>query len=80
MGDSVMAVTIDPASGTAGTPALLFAGRYMDSPDAAGTRNWDATPDGERFILVKRPPELQARRMNVVLNWLDELRVKVPTR
>ena len=68
------------ASGAAGTPALLFTGRYLDSPEAAGMRNWDATPDGERFILVKRPPELQARRVNVVLNWLDELQVKVPTR
>jgi Tol biopolymer transport system component len=76
-GDSVMAVTIDPTSGAASAPALLFSGRYLTG---FGSRNRDATPDGEHFFLVKLPPELQARQIKVVLNWLDELRVKVPTR
>jgi len=48
-------------------------------------RNYDATPDGTRFIVVlptsagpvstQRPPEI-----NVVLNWFEELRTRVPVK
>jgi len=79
-GDSVMAVSVDPATGNAGTPTLLFSGPFEDEPSYSSSRSWDASPDGERFVMVKHPPELEPRRIQVVLNWLDELRTKVPTR
>ncbi len=47
----------------AGTPRLLFEGRYS-SP-------YDVDPDGNRFLMIK-PPMIQQRaidQVNVVLNW-----------
>jgi serine/threonine-protein kinase len=77
-GDSVLAVAIDPATGQPGRPVLLLTGRYDVSRLGSAARSWDVTADGEHLILVKHPPELRARRINVVLNWFDELREKVP--
>jgi len=35
--------------------------------------NYDVTPDGH-FVMVKNDPA----RLNVVLNWFEELKRKVP--
>ncbi len=42
--------------------------------------NYDVTPDGQRFVMVK-PSEQQgaATQINVVLNWFEELKQRVPT-
>jgi hypothetical protein len=45
-------------------------------PPAA--RSYDVSRDGERFLLLKLPSERSRPRINVVLNWFDELRAKVP--
>jgi hypothetical protein len=44
-------------------------------------RNYDITPDGQRFI-TSSPVREQAGPMqiNVVLNWLEELKQRVPVR
>jgi hypothetical protein len=42
-------------------------------------RNYDVSPDGSRFLLIKNlpmPPD--AKRVIVVENWFEELRQKVP--
>jgi hypothetical protein len=31
-------------------------------------------PDGKRFLMIKVPPESAPRRVDVVLNWFEELR------
>jgi hypothetical protein len=38
--------------------------------------NYDVTQDGQRFIMVK--DESGAARLNVILNWLSELRRVAP--
>jgi Tol biopolymer transport system component len=51
-------------------------------------RNYDISPDGKQFIVVIPPPnassDSQARRtplqINVVLNWFDELKQRVPVK
>jgi eukaryotic-like serine/threonine-protein kinase len=70
-GDSLFAVTVDPASGETGRPALVFAGPYRVE---ALTWSYDVTPDGSRFLMVKLPPESAPRRVEVVLNWFQELK------
>jgi eukaryotic-like serine/threonine-protein kinase len=59
-----------------GAPRLLF-----DSPYAFGSgitiANYDVSPDGQRFVMVK--DESGAGRLNVVLNWSEELNRLVPT-
>jgi len=44
---------------------------------------WDINPDGKRFLMMKEvgntPSESTGhRKINVVLNWLDELKQRVP--
>ena len=69
---------MDQVNGRTGPAAALFGGPYPDSPGWTRPRSYDATPDGERFLLLKLPPERRRPRIQVVLNWFDELRAKVP--
>jgi serine/threonine-protein kinase len=69
IGDSVMAVPVDLETGSTGRPVLLFRGEYG---------NGDVTADGERFLLIKTPDAQRPRRIELVLNWLDELEREVP--
>jgi dipeptidyl aminopeptidase/acylaminoacyl peptidase len=39
---------------------------------------FDVMPDGERFLMVRREPKAIPDRINVVVNWYDELRRLVP--
>jgi serine/threonine protein kinase/Tol biopolymer transport system component len=78
-GDKMMAVDIATRSGfAAGKPRMLFEGRYERSP--ATSPNYDVSPDGQRFLMLK-PSEQEASaptQINVVLNWFEELKRRVP--
>jgi serine/threonine protein kinase/Tol biopolymer transport system component len=61
-----------------GTPKVLFR--------MAPGLGWDISPDGKRFLMVKRPAATGQtsgadgpRTINIVLNWLEELKQRVPT-
>ena len=58
---------------TSGKPRPLFTGRFnrTGSPTA-----YDVSPDGARFLLSERldPPSQPVTRVQVVLNWFEELR------
>jgi hypothetical protein len=43
--------------------------------------NYDISTDGQRFLMVKPAEQAQAAptQINVVLNWFEELKQKVPT-
>jgi Tol biopolymer transport system component/predicted Ser/Thr protein kinase len=78
-GGKMMAVDIATQPGfAAGKPRVLFEGRY--NPAAGATSNYDVSPDGQRFLMIK-PDEQEAAttQINVVLNWFEELKQKVPT-
>jgi serine/threonine-protein kinase len=77
-GDNVMVVSTDPVNGNSGPPRVLFTGPYPDNPGWTRPRSYDVTPDGERFLMTKRPGEQHPPRIVVVLNWFEELRAKVP--
>ena len=77
-GDKMMAVeiTTTPAF-RAGTPRLLFEGRYLFSPN--GVAAYDVSADGRRFLRVQpMHPDPPSNQINVVLNWFEELRRSVP--
>jgi serine/threonine protein kinase/Tol biopolymer transport system component len=79
-GDKMMAVEIATQPGfAAGKPRVLFEGQYQPAP--GNYSNYDVSPDGQRFLMLK--PMEQAERaptqINVVLNWFEELKQKVPT-
>jgi hypothetical protein len=56
---------------------VLFSGDYLYS--GTQERGWDVTPDGDRFLLVKQPPERAPRQIRMVTNWVEELRRKMAT-
>ena len=61
---------------SAGRPELLFDGPYVTR--GGSSPNFDAAPDGQRFLLVKRGEALDDD-VHVVLNWHQELKARVPT-
>jgi Tol biopolymer transport system component len=75
-GDKVMAVDIETNPRfRAGTPRLLFGGiQYSNS--------YDVDPEGKRFLMLKLPTAQPsaADRVEVVLNWFDELKRLAPPR
>jgi Tol biopolymer transport system component len=79
-GDKMMAVDIVTQAGfAAGKPRILFEGKYEPSP--LTNPNYDVSPDGQRFLML-RPSETEQTaptQINVVLNWFEELKQKVPT-
>jgi eukaryotic-like serine/threonine-protein kinase len=75
----MMAVDIATQPGfTAGKPRMLFEGQY--EPTAFTNPNYDVSRDGQRFLMIKSSGQAQAAptQINVVLNWFEELKQKVP--
>jgi eukaryotic-like serine/threonine-protein kinase len=78
-GDKMMAVEIATQSGfAAGKPRMLFEGPYLPTPGTIP--NYDVSPDGQRFLMLKPVEQAAApTQINVVLNWFEELKQKAPT-
>jgi len=79
-GDKMMEVEIATQPGfAAGTPRMLFEGRYEPAPFPS--TNYDVSRDGQRFLMIKSIEQEQAAptQINVVLNWFEELKRRVPT-
>jgi len=43
-----------------------------------GGLSYDITSDGERLLLLEPAPQDPVTYLNVVLNWFEELRTRVP--
>ena len=56
-------------------PRMLFERRYAFG-SAQSVPNYDVSPDGQHFLMVK--DESSSGRLNVVLNWFEELKRLVP--
>jgi serine/threonine protein kinase/Tol biopolymer transport system component len=77
-GDKMMAVEVTTTPQvTLSTPRVLFEQRYAYGAGIT-MANYDVTQDGQRFIMVK--DESGAARLNIILNWLSELRRVAPRR
>jgi len=70
-----------------GTPKILFGGIYKrPNPDDLSRQTmWDVHPDGKRFLMIKPPESTDddttvgpRRKINIVLNWSEELKQRVP--
>jgi dipeptidyl aminopeptidase/acylaminoacyl peptidase len=56
-------------------PKLLFEGDYLN----VSGRSYDVSPDGQRFLLLKSSEEPSRQtQLNVVTNWFEEVKRKVP--
>ena len=73
-GGKMMAVDVTTSPNfSAGTPRMVFEGLDFSS-------GVDISPDGQRLLLIKPVEQQQAAtQINVVLNWFEELKQKVPT-
>jgi Tol biopolymer transport system component len=79
-GDRMMAVelTAEPSL-VVGRPRMLFEGRYKSSPFPQIGNAYDASSDGQRFLMVKESDQAtSATQINVVQNWFEELKRRVP--
>jgi eukaryotic-like serine/threonine-protein kinase len=77
-GNAMMAVEITRQPGfVAGNPQRLFEGPYVST--LRGAQEYDVTPDGQRFLMLKPVDDAAATtQINVVLNWAEELKQRVP--
>ena len=80
-GNKMMAldITTQP-SFSAGKPRMLFEGQYFADDWPLISAAYDVSPDGQRFLMVKTAEQASSpTQINVVLNWFEELKQKVPT-
>jgi serine/threonine-protein kinase len=77
--NKMMAVEITTQPNFAlGNPRVVFEGPYVLA--TVPISNYDISPDGRRFLMVKPTEQALAAptQINVVLNWFEELKQKVP--
>lgn len=79
-GDRMMVVDVQTGETfRASKPRLLFESRFPERSPGDPAR-YAVTPDGERFIVTVPAEDASATfRIQVVVNWFDELRERVPT-
>ena len=71
--DAMMSVSVNEAGEfKVGTPRPVFKGNFSYGLGIS-IANYDATPDGRRFVMVREDKSAQSR-IHVVLNWFEELR------
>ena len=78
-------IKVDGGELIPGIPVVLFEG---DHSYASHSRTYDVSADGKRFLMIRQPEknpwgsgleEFYGDRVNVVLNWFEELKRMVPT-
>jgi Tol biopolymer transport system component len=79
-GDKMMAaeITTQP-SVSASRPQVLFEKPYVRTQFPNTLPYYDVSRDGQRFVMVKEGEQVSAP-IEVVLNWTEELKRRVPTR
>ena len=60
----------------AGTPRVVLDGGFRLTAGAQGA-NYDISPDGQRFLVIQGS-DANLTQLNVVLNWFEELKQRVP--
>ncbi len=77
-GDLVMAVSVTTEPELElGIPEVLFEGSYVNLRGMS----WDISPDGEQFLMLRNDADYEPppnNRLNLILNWFEELNEKVP--
>jgi eukaryotic-like serine/threonine-protein kinase len=84
--DAVMAVRVETQPVfKPDKPKILFRGACF-SP-IAGITPWDISPDGNRFLMLKEAPSADkpadseaSGKINIAVNWLEELKQRVPAK
>ena len=84
----LLTVRIDQTASslTVGAPTRVFDDPYrLDTGGASGgVANYDISPNGQRFVMVEEPRSandaaIRTVRLQVILNWFEELKRRAPT-
>jgi hypothetical protein len=67
-GDALVAVTMRPDA-SFGAPGKLFDRSTMLFNHRF--HSYGVSPDGKRFLMIRRDPAAVPRQLNVILNWTD---------
>jgi eukaryotic-like serine/threonine-protein kinase len=90
-GDAVTAVSVKTMpTFSLETPKTLFRGTYVSNVFRYANNDfttWDISPDGKKFLMMKEPSGSGSssagggpRKINIVVNWFEELKQRVPTK
>ena len=74
----MMVVNINEQGSAEEAPRELFRGPYATTPNGGVRANFDMSPDGQRFLMLKPVERQPLRRITVILNWLEQLKRLVP--
>ena len=72
-----VAVSFSP-SFTIGKPSLLIDGPFEGGSGSGAGANYDVAKDGRRFVMIERNEVPAPRQIVLIVNWLEELRRRVP--
>jgi Tol biopolymer transport system component len=72
----VFARAFNPSSGDLGAPEQLFPDNYLRSSPPR-LREWDVTPDGQRFIMIQVPEDRRPRRLVIIVNFFELLKERM---
>jgi Tol biopolymer transport system component len=80
-GNRMMAVdVVTQPTFSNGRPRQLFEGKYVSSLFPLTGFAYDVSPDGQRFLMIEETGSTTAAQINVVLNWAEELKRRVPVK
>jgi eukaryotic-like serine/threonine-protein kinase len=88
-GNDQLSAVIFQASGAtfmAGKPARVLNGKYVAGSTTRGydLRSYDVSADGQRFLMLKETTGASSSAplptMTVVVNWIEELKARVPAK
>ncbi len=76
-GNKMMVVRVTAgASLAASAPKPLFEGRFQKTQRGASVANYDVSPDGRRFVMVRRKNLATPTAIDVVFNWPEALQAR----
>jgi hypothetical protein len=74
-GDTMMVVPVrTQPEFSAGAPRVLFQGRFEH---AFFNHEYDVTPDGQRFVMVKPPEKQEPLRLVAIPYWSEEMAARL---
>ena len=78
-GAQILAVTLDAQGNlTGGERVVLQQAKLNDLEFQADSPYYDVLPDGEHFVMLLSPKYLSPTHYDLVINWFEEIRQKVP--
>jgi hypothetical protein len=80
-GGKLLSVTVDGPDAELSEPLALFSLAPFWRGDNGRLPNWDLSPDGQHFVMtrfVDEPETAPPRQINIVTNFFDLLRERIP--